>query len=150
MAKNTGDTKFRKVDVDQYTDSAFQDELVEDVKPSSLNESEVNKFILSGNPSAALFTILQNAPVNSKDQGEKDTAFKLVLRILSLFKSQNIDDFLSTLDQDKLDLLLKYVYRAFEHPQEVSSTIVLTWHEKIFAYGKLGSIVRVLTDRKRI
>ncbi|VDQ14272.1 unnamed protein product [Trichobilharzia regenti] len=122
MAKNTGDTKFRKVDVDQLTEPTFQDETIDDVKPSSINISEINDLITSGRSTDAILAILQNAPINSKDQQVKDTVFKLMMRLLSQFKSnQNIDDFLSTMDQEKIDLLMKYIYRGFEQPQEIMS-----------------------------
>ncbi|KAH8855379.1 Actin-related protein 2/3 complex subunit 5-B [Schistosoma japonicum] len=151
MSKNTGDTKFRTVDVDRLTEPAFQDELTDEAKPSSLNISEINDLISSGRSTDAILCILQNAPINSKDPQVKDTAFKLMMRLLSQFKSnQNIDDFLSTMDQDKIDLLMKYIYRGFEQPQEISCATLLTWHEKVYAYGKVGSIMRVLTDRKRV
>ncbi|CAH8438334.1 unnamed protein product [Heterobilharzia americana] len=151
MAKNTGDTKFRKVNIDQLTEPAFQDESVDDMKPSSLNLSEINDLIASGRSTEAILSILQNAPIASKDQQVKDTVFKLMMRLLSQFKpNQNIDEFLSTMDQEKIDILMKYIYRGFEQPQEISCATLLTWHEKVYTYGKAGSIVRVLTDRKRV
>ncbi|CAH8435876.1 Actin- protein 2/3 complex subunit 5 [Schistosoma haematobium] len=151
MAINTGNTKFRMVNVDQLTEPTFQDELTEDIKPSRLNISEINSLISSGKSTDAILNILQNAPINSKDQQTKDTVFKLMMRLLSQFKSnQNIDEFLSSMDQDKIDLLMKYIYRGFEQPQEISCATLLTWHEKVYTYGKAGSIMRVLTDRKRV
>ncbi|VDP03742.1 unnamed protein product [Schistosoma mattheei] len=132
MAINTGNTKFRMVNVDQLTEPTFQDELTEDIKPSRLNISEINSLISSGKSTDAILNILQNAPINSKDQQTKDTVFKLMMRLLSQFKSnQNIDEFLSSMDQDKIDLLMKYIYRGFEQPQEISCSTLLTWHEKV-------------------
>lgn len=132
MAINTGNTKFRMVNVDQLTEPTFQDELTEDIKPSRLNISEINSLISSGKSTDAILNILQNAPINSKDQQTKDTVFKLMMRLLSQFKSnQNIDEFLSSMDQDKIDLLMKYIYRGFEQPQEISCATLLTWHEKV-------------------
>jgi len=48
------------------------------------------------------------------------------------------------------DLLMKYIYRGFELPSEGSSPHLLFWHEKIFETSGVGSIIRVLTDRKRV
>ncbi|KAF8567401.1 hypothetical protein P879_01746 [Paragonimus westermani] len=150
MAKNTGDTKFRKVDVDQYTEAAFQDEQTEDGATSALNEAEVKSLMEKGKYTDGLMLVLQNAPINSKDQSLKDVAFRLVMRLLSQIKSQSIDEFISGLDDSKVDLLMKYVYRGFEQSQEGNNALLLTWHEKIHARGKAGCIIRVLTDRRRI
>ncbi|KAF7255149.1 hypothetical protein EG68_07880 [Paragonimus skrjabini miyazakii] len=150
MAKNTGDTKFRKVDVDQYTEAAFQDEQTEDSTTSALNEAEVKSLIERGKYTDGLMLVLQNAPINSKDQSLKDVAFRLVMRLLFQIKSQSIDDFIAGLDDSKIDLLMKYVYRGFEQSQEGNNAVLLTWHEKIHVRGKAGCIIRVLTDRRRI
>ena len=44
MSKNTGASKFRKVDVDQYDDDKFQDEET-DVAEQGPNEAEVNSLL---------------------------------------------------------------------------------------------------------
>ncbi|KER19485.1 hypothetical protein T265_11759 [Opisthorchis viverrini] len=156
MAKNTGDTKFRKVDVDQYTESAFQDEQADDSSATKLNEFDVRGLLekyfgIIAKFDEALALVLQNAPINSKDQALKDTAFRYVMRLLSQIKAQNIDEFVAGLDEPKIDLLMKYIYRGFEQqPQDVTNATLLTWHEKVHARGKSGCIIRVLTDRRRI
>ena len=48
------------------------------------------------------------------------------------------------------DLLMKYIYRGFESPSEGSSAQLLFWHEKVFETAGVGSIVRVMTDRKKV
>lgn len=52
-------------------------------------------------------------------------------------------------DPNLYDVLMKYIYRGFEIPSEGSSGILLQWHEKVFAKGGVGSIVRVLSDTAR-
>jgi actin related protein 2/3 complex subunit 5 len=73
-----------------------------------------------------------------------------VLKVLLSFKSAEIEAAVKSLDQNKLDVLMKYIYRGFESPSEGSSAQLLTWHEKVLAVAGLGSIVRTLTDRKRV
>ena len=53
------------------------------------------------------------------------------------------------LDMDSLDTLMKFIYAGFENPNEGSSAHLLVWHEKVFAASGLGSIVRVLADKRR-
>lgn len=65
-------------------------------------------------------------------------------------KSSQIEEAVQSLDQEMLDVLMKYIYRGFEIPSEGSSAHLLSWHEKAFAIGGLGCISRVLTDRKRV
>ncbi|KAK3594588.1 hypothetical protein CHS0354_000380 [Potamilus streckersoni] len=151
MAKNTGASKFRKVDVDQYDEEIYVEEAEQqeegDQGPS---ESEVNTFLAQGKNAEALGVVLKNPPVGTKNQAVKDRAVQLAVRVLTTFKSSEIDPALKSLDSKSLDTLMKYIYRGFEFPTENSSAALLTWHEKTFAVGGLGAIVRVLTDRKRV
>jgi len=53
------------------------------------------------------------------------------MRVLLSFKSSDIEGAVRTLDQNRLDTLMKYIYRGFEFPSEGSSAQLLTWHEKV-------------------
>ena len=55
------------------------------------------------------------------------------MRVLLSFKSSDIDAAVRTLDQNRLDTLMKYIYRGFEFPSEGSSAQLLTWHEKVIS-----------------
>lgn len=56
---------------------------------------------------------------------------QLVVRVLTAFKTSEIEKGVSTLDSNALDILMKYIYRGFEFPSEGSSAALLTWHEKV-------------------
>uniref|UniRef100_A0A8D2PUX3 Actin-related protein 2/3 complex subunit 5 n=11 Tax=Neoaves TaxID=3078114 RepID=A0A8D2PUX3_ZOSLA len=73
-----------------------------------------------------------------------------MLKVLTSFKSSEIEQAVNSLDRNGVDLLMKYIYKGFEKPTENSSAILLQWHEKALAVGGLGSIVRVLTARKTV
>ena len=81
----------------------------------------------------------------------QDAALALVMRVLLSIKSANaVDSAVKKLDSDQRDVLMKYIYRGFENPSEGSSAHLLLWHEKVFEEAGVGSIVRVLTDRKKV
>ena len=82
----------------------------------------------------------------------QDAAFDLVIRVLTSkdIKTNQVESIVKELDNDQRDLLMKYIYRGFETPFDNSSAQLLNWHEKVFDESDLGSIVRVMTDRKRV
>lgn len=98
-----------------------------------------------------------------------------MVRVLSSFKSSDIEKAVSSLDRAGVDLLMKYIYRGFERPSDNSSAVLLQWHEKVptlphlsapavpipsafylrlsfqaLAVGGVGSIIRVMTARKTV
>ncbi|CAK6969380.1 actin-related protein 2/3 complex subunit 5-like [Scomber scombrus] len=152
MAKNTDSNQFRKVDVDEYDENKFVDEEDGGENQCGPDESEVDDMNapLQGNMNAALQAVLKNPPINSKNQNVKDRAELLVVRVLSSFKSSDIEKAVGSLDKAGVDLLMKYIYRGFEKPTDNSSAVLLLWHEKALAVGGVGSIVRVLTARKTV
>lgn len=115
-------------------------------EPSSLesgfDEHEVKRLINSGKKSEALKCLLSSKPSSSKTE--------MVLTALNAIRASEIDKAVENLDQDQIDTLMKYLYKGFENPGEGGSTHLLAWHEKAYAVGGAGSIVRVLTDRPRL
>ncbi|XP_019640949.1 PREDICTED: actin-related protein 2/3 complex subunit 5-like [Branchiostoma belcheri] len=151
MSKNTGASRFRKVDVDEYDENKYEEDVDESPTGTGPNEQEVNGLLQQGENVEALKRVLSNPPTGSKNQSEKSQAVSLVLRVLLSFKKSDMDKGIKALDSKQLDLLMKYIYRGFENPtDDSSSSTLLIWHEKAFAVGGLGSIVRVLTDRKTV
>jgi len=114
------------------------------------DESGVTALLNQSRSLDALKVALKNPPLKTKNQAIKDRASQLVIRVLTSFKQADVEKAVTSLDKEELDLLLKYVYKGFETPQDGSSAILLVWHEKIFNVTGLGSIVRVFTDRKRL
>lgn len=152
MSKNTSSTQFRKIDVDQYCEDAFRDEENAEVQSpvNGVDEQEISSLLQGGKFVDALKQVLSNAPVNSKNQHAKDTVHNLVMQILLTVRAGEIDKVVDALDLDQIDVLMKYIYRGFDHPNDGSSAHLLIWHEKTYNKGGVGSIVRVLTDKKRV
>jgi len=151
MAKNVMNTAFRKVDVDQYEEEKYEDDIDTDTGVT-VNDTEVQALLAKNRAGEALNYVLTNAPVMSKNQAVKDKAVQSVLKVLVAFKAAEIDSAIKDLDQAKLDLLMKYIYRGFEQCSDGNGYggQLLVWHDKVFAVTGLGCIVRVLTDRKRV
>lgn len=61
----------------------------------------------------------------------QERAQAVVLRVLTAFKSSDIEPAVQSLDRNGVDLLMKYIYRGFEKPSDNSSAILLQWHEKV-------------------
>jgi actin related protein 2/3 complex subunit 5 len=152
MSKNTLNSQFRKIDVDQFSEDLFKDEdQTEATSPSNgIDEKEVSNLINSGKQSEALKLLLSSAPINTKNQMAKDKAFNTVLQLLLNIKVSEIDKVIDSLPFDQIDVLMKYIYRGFETPNEGSSAHLLIWHEKTYNKGGVGAIVRVLTDKKKV
>lgn len=150
MAKNTSSNAFRTIDVDQYSEDNYKEEVDNDPIGAGANENEVTSLLNSNRHVDALKLVLASSPIGSKNQHLKDASLSLVLRVLMSFKNSQIEDAVKQLTNETRDILMKYIYRGFEKPNEGSSAQLLVWHEKVFALSGVGSIVRVLTDKKTV
>ncbi|XP_026067273.1 actin-related protein 2/3 complex subunit 5-like protein [Carassius auratus] len=150
MAKNTLSSRFRKVDIDEFDENKFVDDHDEPAEQQGPDAVEVDSLIRQGDMMAALHIALRNPPINSRNPAIKERAQAVVLRVLTSFKSIDIEPAVKSLNKNEVDLLMKYIYKGFEKPTDNSSAILLQWHEKAFAVGGLGSIVRVMTARKTV
>ncbi|KAJ8357195.1 hypothetical protein SKAU_G00199890 [Synaphobranchus kaupii] len=140
--------RFRKVDVDEYDENKFVDE--EDGGENQLGPDEAERVWCNRNLMDALQAVLKNPPINTKNQNVKEKAEGLVLNVLTSFKSSEVEEAVQSLDNNGVDILMKYIYKGFEKPSDNSSAVLLQWHEKALSAGGVGSIVRVLTARKTV
>ncbi|KAM9594603.1 actin-related protein 2/3 complex subunit 5-like protein [Haliaeetus albicilla] len=152
MARSTLSSRFRRLDIDQYDENRFVEEPDEAAAAAAETDAgpEVEALLRQGDALRAFHSALRSSPVNTKNQAMKEQAQGTMLKVLTSFKSSEIEQAVNSLDRNGIDLLMKYIYKGFEKPTENSSAILLQWHEKALAVGGLGSIVRVLTARKTV
>ncbi|XP_054030434.1 actin-related protein 2/3 complex subunit 5-like protein [Dryobates pubescens] len=150
MARSTLSSRFRRLDIDQYDENRFVEEPEEVAAAGPDACPEVEALLRQGDALRAFHAAIRSHPVNSKNPALKEQAQGTMLKVLTSFKSSEIEQAVNSLDRNGIDLLMKYIYKGFEKPTENSSAILLQWHEKVLAVGGLGSIVRVLTARKTV
>ncbi|NXO88213.1 ARP5L protein, partial [Sitta europaea] len=93
----------------------------------------------TGEALRAFHTAIRSSPGASRSQAVKEQAQGTMLKVLTSFKSSEIEQAVNSLDRNGVDLLMKYIYKGFEKPTENSSAILLQWHEKVRVGGTLGS-----------
>ena len=134
---------FRLVDVDKYNDDNYQEE--PDKEPFSTIDTNQINLLLSANKNVdALKLFLSSTPTLEKKANKK-----LAVKILLAVTVNQMEDAVKQLDTDSLDVLMKFIYAGFESPSEGSSQHLLAWHEKVFNSTGVGSIVRVLADKRK-
>ncbi|NXL42148.1 ARP5L protein, partial [Podilymbus podiceps] len=84
----------------------------------------------TGDALRAFQAAIRSSPAGAKSQAVKEQAQGTMLRVLTSFKSSEIEQAVNSLDRNGVDLLMKYIYKGFEKPTENSSAILLQWHEK--------------------
>lgn len=86
----------------------------------------------------------------TKDPVLKESVFNLIMYIILNVKKPDIESILEKLDNDQLDILMRYIYKGLEHPVDGRSNHLFFWHSAIFEKTGPGSIVRMLCDKRKI
>jgi hypothetical protein len=61
----------------------------------------------------------------------QDRVFNVFLKVISSYKSNDVDKAVKSLDSTQLDVLMKYIYKGFESAIEAYSAILLIFHDKV-------------------
>ena len=128
---------------EEYQEEEFNYEQV-----VSDHESIAQSALCSGKPESAFPSILEDPPLKCKDKALKERNSVAVGRVLTSMKEAAIKATVDKLDDDQLDVLMKYIYRNLESGE--NSTILLKWHEIVYAKAGIGCIVRAISDRHTI
>jgi actin related protein 2/3 complex subunit 5 len=109
---------------------------------------KVTDLLSKGLTFEALVEALTDPPVTSKDKDVKDMQASAVLRTMGSFKDKEIKKTVGKIPAELMDTLMKYIYRGLQTPSNASA--LLKWHMHATTRSGVGSIVRVLTDRKTV
>ncbi|KAJ3139192.1 Actin- protein 2/3 complex subunit 5 [Geranomyces variabilis] len=151
----------RKVNVDQYADEdIFVDEnqtaqgstavSAQTEAEVEARAGEVRNYLSRGDTPAAVIKALENPPAGREVTAVKDKNTATVMSALAAARSTDILSIVKSLDSKQTDVLMKYIYRGMASPELYNSAVLLAWHEKTVEVAGLGSIVRVLTDRRTV
>ncbi|XP_052028655.1 actin-related protein 2/3 complex subunit 5-like [Apodemus sylvaticus] len=133
--------------MDEYDENKFMDEEDGGDGQARPDEGKVDSCLRQGNRSVALQAALKPpfppfpTPINRKSQAVKDQAGSIILKVLILFKANDIEKTVQSPDKNGVDLLMKCIYKGFESLSDKSSAMLQQWHEKALAGGGAGSIV---------
>ncbi|CAJ0948681.1 unnamed protein product, partial [Mesorhabditis belari] len=151
MAKNMNNTSYRKLDVDALDDERYDEDEGAESAALGPDERSVQSYLQTSRLTDALHAALTNPPLTTKNQQIKDRSTLLVAKVLQAFKTAEIEGAIKVLSEDEGDLLMKYVYKIMEINQENAvCASTLSWHAQLVARFGLGSIIRVLSDRRRL
>ena len=114
----------------------------------SQNEQTAMQALNASRGSSAIADVLSNPILGCKNQSLKDRNADVMMKLLTCVKEAGVKAIVDTLNEDQIDLLMKYVYRLLESGE--NSPILLKWHECAFEKGGLGTIVRVISERRTV
>lgn len=129
------------------------EEITEEEYAANLKKKQgtVKSLMMGHDKKGALEASLRNPPLGSKEQDIKDKTVELVAGILSEVSENEIDNILQPLDNDLLDILMKYIYRIMQDTGKGTNYgVLLKMHDAIVARAGLGSIIRSISERKTV
>jgi actin related protein 2/3 complex, subunit 5 len=102
----------------------------------------------------ALKSALEAPPVSSKSMEVKDANAAVVESVLNSIGESDIASIVRGLSGDDVDVLMKYLYRVMQAPTSGAAStnypVILKMHAQLVAEFGVGSIVRVISDRRTV
>ncbi len=117
----------------------------------SARESAVDSLLSKKDKKGALIAALQSPPVATKDMSIKDRNSAIVEKVIGAITDTEVQGLIDALDQDALDVLMKYLYRIMgKIDKSVNYALLLKMHAIVSDKAGMGTIVRSLTERKQV
>ena len=118
-------------------------------------DSTIDSLIASKDYRKAFETLLDEPPVTSKDQTVKDGHGDLILKVFDSMPESTVLKVVDSLTAEDRGFLLKYVFKFMKNESTTGSrninyTLMLKLHAKLVEMDGIGSIVRVMADRKTV
>lgn len=114
-------------------------------------ETTVNNLLMMKDKRGALSASLTNPPVTSKDSTTKDRNGAIVEKVIATITDAEVQGMIDSLDADKLDVLMKYLYKIMgKVDKSINYALLLRMHALVTEKAGVGSIVRSLTERKLV
>ncbi|KAE9550836.1 hypothetical protein FO519_005964 [Halicephalobus sp. NKZ332] len=150
MAKNMNDTSYRRLKVEELDAQAFHED-EENEAFTGPDERTIMQMVQNQRWVDILKELARSAPLKSKDQIVKDRACQVAGKALTSFKISDIGPNVTKLSPEEADILLHYVFRAFETAGDNSTcNTLLAFHDEIFKITGHGGLLRVLYSGHRL
>ncbi|EGG05498.1 uncharacterized protein MELLADRAFT_36782 [Melampsora larici-populina 98AG31] len=158
------DSAYRKIDIDLYDQDALKEDELYEHDPRSAEEmlsdaqsktQQARSLLARADVPAVLQLLLTSPPYGPPSptlQKAQSLILSTIIETLSTTRTSDIPSILSNLNSDQLDWLMKYIYKSMSlitMDSNTPSAVLLNWHEKLTELSGTGSIVRVMTDRRR-
>ena len=109
--------------------------------------------VMNGKDADAKTAHATKVPRRRRSRGARSFVFARarpqVFASIARIDDKQIDATVDKMEQEPADILLKYVYRGLEEPTDNNASL-FKWQAKILDKFGIGSVVRVLTDRKTV
>jgi len=155
MSVNVNDRSYRKIDVDALDPDQYREvaEPTEQIfgNGSGPGAEKIKQLLQSNRLKEALSAALENPPLMSEDQSAKNAAGGIVLKVLTSFKTSEIEAAVKSLSTNQQILLLKYIYKGMQLlTDSQTSQLLCAWHAQVSTIGGPGLINQVLASRRRL
>uniref|UniRef100_A0A915EAI5 A to I editase domain-containing protein n=1 Tax=Ditylenchus dipsaci TaxID=166011 RepID=A0A915EAI5_9BILA len=140
MAKNLlSNTSYRNLDVDAFDPDKFIDGDEADTPGLGPDEALVKQLLQANKNMDALKAALANPPLKTKNQMVKDKATTIVTKVMTSFKTSEIESTVALLSSEDVDLLMKY--------HGMLSCLLYVVTVELYAYFVIGIVSRILKKR---
>ena len=160
------DTSYRRLKVEELDAQAFHEDNEENEGLTGPDERAIAQMVQNQRWADILKELVRSAPLKSKDQvnlfvhlqyinfffslflnrfhisifqNTKDRACQVAAKALTGFKTSDVKPAVEKLTPEEADILLHYVFRAFEYTTDTTAcNTLLAFHDEVFIYFQIN------------